>query len=95
MNLNLNNKVFFLFGCISGIGRSLVGELLEEGAKVYLFTQSEDYRLFDIDNVEVIKSNYSSFEDVTKSFNANLKDVKPDGLISFVGSGKSSKVFPR
>lgn len=94
MNLDLNDKHIIVAGGLGGIGSKTVDLLIEEGARVTVFTQSRNYKDHNFkksDKLSVVKTNYSNENILEKDIlSANTKQ-KLNGLIIMVGNGRSEK----
>ncbi len=97
MNFNFNDYHFLVAGGLGEIGRSLVGHLLKNNAKVTILYSSEIYSAYakDLKNqVKIAKVNYLEYENLISYLKDNLLKGKTNCLVSTVGSGKAYEKFP-
>ena len=92
MNLNLVDKHILIAGGLGGIGQKTVEILLEEGARVSIFSQSlKKNNLFNVgsNKLKIISTDYGNREKLRSDLNKILKNNILDGLITMIGTGRS------
>ena len=90
MNLDLKDKFIIVAGGLGGIGFQTVKDLIKEGAKVSIITQSDYKNRKELEDFDIHIANYNSENSIKDIFCSLFKDKKPEGFISFVGTGRSS-----
>ena len=93
MNLGLTNKTIIVAGGLGGIGIETVKTLRMEGAKVIILTQDLSGNSINKPSklYEIIKTSYSDKLLLKNDLLPLFQKQKPDGLITFVGSGRGEK----
>lgn len=90
MNLDLKDKYIIIAGGLGGIGFQTVQDLIKEGAQISILTQNKLANTKNLDGLDIHVADYESEDSIKKIFNILLKNKKPTGFISFVGSGRAS-----
>lgn len=96
MELKLKNKVVFVTGSSSGIGKSIASKLLQEGCQVIINGRNEQKlkkASKELQNCSYIKGDVTKDNDVRKIARTLEKSHKKiDILVCNVGSGKSNPI---
>lgn len=93
MDLDLKNKHIIVAGGLGGIGKKTVELLLEEGAKVTIFTQSKINKQINFESkscLEIVETDYSKQEILETDLEKVNKKIKLEGVIIMVGTGRSN-----
>ncbi len=99
MNFDLSNYNIFVAGGLGDMGSELVQVLLDANSKVKVISGSNKFSNrykshLKNSHLEILKIDYSSYENIFEMFQNNCVKDKRNCLISFVGTGKMEGEFP-
>ena len=99
MNFNFSKYNVFVAGGLGDMGRELVKVLLKSKSHVKILSSSNKFdSRYESQSkktrLEIIKTDYSNYENLFEMFQKNCIKGKINCLISFVGSGKIEGEYP-